>query len=223
MLIVTHDTLRNPAILKVRQLPRRFFGRVTVWPREGLGPGGFLRIISEFQAMRYLLTLSPLLIVGLLWNVAALPLAQAPVLMIALIWWVEMRLLRVPPKRRAGLIPAAEADRGLELLRVQARAALTRIAAGRGLRQGELHLVVEQSDLWHLPPLTYVSVQSEDGPEVLNLSAAERAIIADHLFQPPLTEKLLQRINQSRNVFLHDITLDARGISAHARLAAALA
>ena len=223
MLIVTHDTLRNPAILKVRQLPRRFFGRVTVWPREGLGPGGFLRIISEFQAMRYLLTLSPLLIVGLLWNVAALPLAQAPVLMIALIWWVEMRLLRVPPKRRAGLIPAAEADRGLDLLRVQARAALTRIAAGRGLRQGELHLVVEQSDLWHLPPLTYVSVQSEDGPEVLNLSAAERAIIADHLFQPPLTEKLLQRINQSRNVFLHDITLDARGISAHARLAAALA
>ena len=223
MLIVTHDTLRNPAILKVRQLPRRFFGRVTVWPREGLGPGGFLRIISEFQAMRYLLTLSPLLIVGLLWNVAALPLAQAPVLMIALIWWVEMRLLRVPPKRRAGLIPAAEADRGLDLLRVQARAALTRIAAGRGLRQGELHLVVEQSDLWHLPPLTYVSVQSEDGPEVLNLSAAERAIIADQLFQPPLTEKLLQRINQSRNVFLHDITLDARGISAHARLAAALA
>ena len=223
MLIVTHDTLRNPAILKVRQLPRRFFGRVTVWPREGLGPGGFLRIVSEFQAMRYLLTLSPLLIVGLLWNVAALPLAQAPVLMIALIWWVEMRLLRVPPKRRAGLIPAAEADRGLDLLRVQARAALTRIAAGRGLRQGELHLVVEQSDLWHLPPLTYVSVQSEDGPEVLNLSAAERAIIADHLFQPPLTEKLLQRINQSRNVFLHDITLDARGISAHARLAAALA
>ena len=60
MHILTHTTLRNPAILKVRQLPRKFFGRVAVWPRGPLGVGTFLRLIIEFQAVRYVLTLSPL-------------------------------------------------------------------------------------------------------------------------------------------------------------------
>jgi hypothetical protein len=223
MLIVTHDTLRNPAILQVRQLPRKFFGRVTVWPKEPLGPLRFLRLVAEFQALRYLLTLSPLLLIGLIWNVAALPLAQAPVLMIALIWWIEMRVLRVPPKRRPLLIPQAQAARGLDLLKVQSRDVLTRIAALREMRAGQLHLVIEQSELWHLSPLTYVTVQSDDGPEVLRLTAQERQIIADRLFQPPMTEALLQRINQSQNTFLRDITFDTKGVSAHARLAAALA
>ncbi len=223
MLVVTHDTISNPAILVVRQLPRKFFGRVTVWPRDRRAAGGILRLLVEFQAVRYVLSLSPLIVIGALWNVAALPIAQAPILMIAIIWWVEMRLLRVPDKRRAALIDAAEAARGLDLLKVQARDALTRIAARRGMKTGRLHLVVEQSELWHLRPLTYVTVQSEDGPEVLRLDAEERAILHDRLFQPPLTERLLQRINQSQNTFLRDITFDAKGVSAHARLAAALA
>jgi hypothetical protein len=58
---------------------------------------------------------------------------------------------------------------------------------------------------------------------VLRLTAQERQIIADRLFQPPMTEALLQRINQSQNTFLRDITLNTKGVSAHARLAAALA
>ncbi len=223
MLILTHDTLRNPAILQVRQLPRKFFGRVTVRPKGSVGLRRRLRMIIEFQVVRYVLTLSPLIGVGVLYDFLALPIAQAPILMIALIWWVEMRLLRVPASRRATLIDPAAAERGLDLLKVEARDVLTRIAAGRDMRAGHLHLVVEQSELWHLTPLTYVTVQSEDGPEVLRLAPEERQIIQDRLFQGPLTEDLLQRINQSQNVFLRDISFDARAVSAHARLAAALA
>ena len=222
MLILTHGTLRNPAILQVRQLPRKFFGRVTPRLRR-LGWRGRLRILAEFQILRYLVTLLPLVVVGVTWTSAALPLAQAPLLMLILIWWVEMRVLRVPATRRAALIDVAEAERGLDLLRVQARAALTRIGAGRDLRGGVLHLVVEQSDLRGLPPLTYVTVQTEDGPAVLDLDPSEQAILRDTLFRPPLTERLLHRVNLSQNVFLRDITLDARQVSAHARLAAALA
>ncbi|MFK7835518.1 MAG: hypothetical protein AB8B60_04800 [Sulfitobacter sp.] len=223
MLIVTHDTVRNPAILKVRQLPRKFFGRVTVWPKAPLGFRGFMRQLVEFQAVRYILTLSPLIAIGALWNVAALPIAQAPILMIALIWWVEMRLLRVPAKRRADLIDAAEAARGLDLLKVQSRDILTRIAARREMRAGVLHLVVEQSELWHLHPITYVTVQSEDGPEVLRLNEEERHLIEERLFQGSLNERLLQRINQAQNSFLRDTTFNAKAVSAHARLEAALA
>ena len=222
MLIVTHATLRNPAVLAVKQLPRKFFGRVTPWPRRA-SLKHLARIAIEFQGIRYMLALLPLLIIGIVWTEAALPLAQAPLLMIILIYVVEMRVIRVPAKRRAGLMDPAAADRGLDLLRAQARAALTRIAALRGLRAGQLHLVIEQSDLRGLPPLTYVSVQSDDGPQVLDLTEAERAILQDTLFKGDMTERLLHRINASQNVFLRDITLDARGVSAHARLAAALA
>ena len=220
MFILTHATLRNHAILKVRQLPRKFFGRVAVWPRGPLGAGTVLRLLIEFQAVRYVLTLLPLIAIGMNWNAMALPMAQAPILMIAMIWWVEMRFLRVPKSRRARLIEGSAADRGLDLLRVQARSALTKIAAARDMKRGQLHLVVEQSELWRFAPLTYVTVQSEDGPEVLCLSAHERAILHATLFQPPLDEKKLQRINQSTGVFLRDISFDARGVSAHARLAA---
>ncbi|KIN71213.1 hypothetical protein [Sulfitobacter guttiformis] len=223
MFILTHATLHNPAILKVRQLPRKFFGRVAVWPRGPVGLRVFLRLVIEFQAVRYILTLTPFIFIGLSWNALALPMAQAPILMIFMIWFVEMRLLRVPKSRRAHLIDGAQAERTLDLLRVQSRAALTRIAASREMKRGELHLVIEQSELWRIAPLTYVSVQSEDGPEVLPLSAPEQEIIRRTLFQPPLTEKLLQRVNQSQGTFIRDITFDARGVSAHARLAAALA
>ena len=222
MLILTHATLRNPGILQVRQLPRKFFGRVTPRLRGG-NWRAHLRIGAEFQILRYLLTLLPLVLIGVTWTSAALPLAQAPLLMLILIWWVEMRVLRVPAKRRGTLIDVAEADRALDLLRVQARAALTRIGAGRGLTGGVLHLVVEQSDLRGLPPLTYATVQSEEGPAVLDLDPKEQAILREALFQPPLTERLLHRVNLSQNVFLRDVTLDARQVSAHARLAAALA
>ena len=222
MLILTKDTVRNPAILKVRQLPRKFFGRVTVWPKGRVGLAGYLRIMIEFQWLRYTLALLPLVIIGLIWNGLALPLAQAPIVMLIIIWWIEMRVLRVPKSKRGRVIDRADADRALDTLRVQARSALTQIAAGRGMRKGHLHLVIEQSDLALLAPLTYVSVQSDDGPEVVALDLAERDILRETLFQPPLDERLLQRINQAENLFLRDISFDARAVSAHARLDAAL-
>jgi hypothetical protein len=57
----------------------------------------------------------------------------------------------------------------------------------------------------------------------LRLSETEREILTQTLFQPPLTETLLQRVNQAEGTFIRDITFDTRGVSAHARLAAALA
>ncbi|WP_370401942.1 hypothetical protein [Sulfitobacter sp. JB4-11] len=223
MLIVTHDTIRNPAILRVRQLPRKFFGRVTVWPKGPVGLRRMLRIMVEFQALRYTIALLPLVAVGFTWTGLALPLAQAPLFMLIILWWVEMRVLRTSPARRARMMDAAEAERGLDVLAVQARAILTRIAAGRDMRAGLLHLVIEQSELGLFAPLTYVSVQTDAGPEVVALTKAEREIIHSQLFQPPLTEQHLHRINTAQNTFLRDITLEARSVSAHARLAAALA
>jgi len=223
MLIVTPDTVRNPEALKVRQLPRRFFKRVTLIPRGRVSVGLALRIMAEFQVLRYMLPLLPVVAIGLIWTNTALALSQAPLLMFLLIWWVEMRLLRVPAGRRRALIDPDAAARGLDLLEVRGRAVLARVAATRGMLVGQLHLVVEQSELGRLPPLTYVSVQSEDGPEVVALDPSERAQIAAALFQPPLDERLLHRINQAEDVFLRDVVLDARQVSAHARLAAALA
>ncbi|MEM7710757.1 MAG: hypothetical protein AAF264_08415, partial [Pseudomonadota bacterium] len=74
-----------------------------------------------------------------------------------------------------------------------------------------------------LAPLTYVSVQSEDGPKVVALDPEERGVIEDSLFQAPLDERLLHRINAAEDKFLREVTLDARSVSAHARLDAALA
>ncbi|MEM8824441.1 MAG: hypothetical protein AAGF30_12585, partial [Pseudomonadota bacterium] len=83
--------------------------------------------------------------------------------------------------------------------------------------------VIEQSPLARIAPLTYVSVQSEEGPEVVSLTSDEVAIIRDGMFQAPLDERLLHRINAAENTFIREITLDARSVSAHARLEAALA
>jgi hypothetical protein len=57
---------------------------------------------------------------------------------------------------------------------VRGAAVLSRIAAGRGMTQGELHLAVEQSELARVAPLTVVSVQLAGPPaEVLDLTDAE--------------------------------------------------
>ena len=220
MLIVTRDTLSNPGILVVRQLPRRFVERVVVWPRRG-SIGLMARTLAEMQFLRYCTWLAPLVVVALIWRGTALPLSQGPVLMVVLVVWVEMRVLRVSPARRARMDRDAAA-RTVDLLMVQGRAALTRIAAGRGMKAGALTLVVEQSPLRLLPPLTYVSVQAEEPVRVVELDAGERAVLEAELFRGPLTERALLQANTAENVFLREVALDARGVSAHARLAAAL-
>lgn len=219
MFIVSRDTVLNPSALEVRTLPRRFLGRVTLWPR-GAGVGLWLRVVFEVELWRYLLALLPFALGAVIWQDYALAIAQAPLPMFMLLYFVEARFLRVPKARRAGLIDAAAADRGLDLLRARSLSLLTRIAAGRALTGGTLHLVVEQSDMARVPPLTYVSVQSDDGPELLRLTATERAMIADELFQPPLTESALRLINQRDDLGLRDIMLEPGRVSAHARMAA---
>lgn len=116
-----------------------------------------------------------------------------------------------------------EADRGQDLLRARALSVLTRIAARRGLTQGGLHPVIEQSDPVRIAPLTRLSVQSEDAAPLLCRDRAEPALIRGTLFQPPLTELALHRITLAGNGQIHDIALDPRAVSALARHAALMA
>ncbi len=220
MFLVSPATVLNSSALETRQIPRRFFGRVTLVPIRGAGPGLTLRMVFEVELLRYLGALLPFVGAALVWRESALAIAQAPLIMFLVVYGVETRFLRLTPTQRETLLEPGEAERGLDLLRVRAVSILTRIAAGRGLMRGQLHLVVEQSDLARIVPLTFVSVQSEDGPELLRLTTEEETLIRDTLFQPPLTERALHRINLAEDEQVRDMALDLRAISAHARLSA---
>ncbi len=222
MFVVSPATVWNPAALETRVVPRRFLGRTTLWPRRGAGARLWLRVIAEVEAVRYLAALSPFVVAAFVWRDSAIAIAQAPLAMFLVIWVVEMRLLRRPPRA----IDLAEADRTLDLLAHRATAILRDIAAGREMRAGRLHLVVEQSELARIPPLTLVSLQVEgiEGtrPEVLALSPDERQRLRG-LFDGGLTERRLHAANHATGQMLRDIAFDAAGVSAHARLAARLA
>ncbi len=222
MFILSPDTVSNRDALRIRWLPRRYLGRTWLWPRGG-GWRLKARIVFETEVLRYALVLSPFVIAAFIWREQAIFIAQAPVLMVLAIYLFEARILRIPRAKRGDLMGEDRADAGLDLLRQRARAILTRIAAGRGLTGGTLHLVIEQSDLLRAPPLTLVSVQSDDGPNLLALDETERAIIADTLFTPPLTERDLLRIGLKRGIDLHDLSFEPATVSAHARMAALMA
>jgi hypothetical protein len=221
--ILTPETIWNPHVLEMRQVPRRVFGRVMIFPRRDAGTGLWLRLIFEMEVLRYLLALVPFLLAAVMYPRYAGAIAQAPLPMLIVIYFFEVKVLRLPPAAAKALASEAEVERGLDLLRVRAVAVLSRIAAGRGLVEGRLHLVVEQSEIWRMPPLTLVSVQSEAGPksrpEVVRLSAAERGMLAG-LFDAAFSERDLLRINLASKECLRDVGFDVRGVSAHARLAA---
>lgn len=220
MFLVTPTSVLNPSALETRHIPRRFLGRSLLVPVRGAGPGLILRLIFEIELLRYLSALIPFVVAALIWPDKALAIAQAPLLMFMAIYGVEMRFLRLTPDARKTLLTPGEADRGLDLLRARAVPILTRIAAGRGLTTGILHLVIEQSELFRITPLTLVSVQSEDEPQVLCLDPTEEALIRDTLFLPPLTEHALHRIAIAEDEPIRDMAFDPRDVSAHARLAA---
>lgn len=220
MFIVSQASVLNASALETRHLPRRFLGRGTLIPIRGVGPRLLARMVFDVELLRYLASLLPFGIAALVWPDKAIAIAQAPLLMFLAIYAVEMRFLRVPPAARAALIDPAEADRGLDLLRVRSLSILTKIAAGRGLAHGALHLVIEQSELARIAPLTLVSVQTQDGPAVLRLAPDEEKLIRETLFNTPLDERRLLLINQSQDDFLRAIMLDMGSVSAHARLAA---
>lgn len=222
MLVLTKDTLLNPAILKTRSIPRRFLGRVSVWPR-GAGAGAWARLILEAQFLRYLVALTPLILLMFIWEDGALAMAHAPLPMVALIIFVEMRVLRISEAARQRLLPEDVAAARLDTVGFRARRILRDIAARRGIEAGDLHLVIEQSDLARVAPLTLVTVQSDTPrPEVLDLSPEDRALVADTLFDAELTERDLHLANLSQKTFLRSFRQEARAVSAHARLAARL-
>jgi hypothetical protein len=220
MLILTHDALRNPGILEVRDLPRRFLGRAMPLPRRAGWRAG-LRLIFEVQLLRYLAALLPFVVAMFIWTDLALPLAQAPLLMVIAIALVEVRLLALSPGARERLMSEDTAAQALDTLRLRARQALARIAARHDLAEGELHLVVEQSAMANVPPLTLVSVQADAPARVLRLDDGDRAALAD-LFDADFSERDLHRANLRMNEFLRVVALETRGVSAHQRLTARL-
>ena len=221
--VVTQETVLSRAALSLSSVPRPLLWRgMAVAPRRGLFTRLFWRVMFEQSLPRYLIALVPFPIAMALRPDLALPIAQAPLFMFALVYLVENNVLSVPTKeQRAALIDEDDAARGLDRLRERSRRLLTRIAAARGEECDRLHLVVEQSPLARIAPLTLVSVQVEgDRPSFLNLDAAEQQMLHDEMFDDELPERLLHTINLSQNSFLRSTALEPRQISAHARMRA---
>jgi hypothetical protein len=221
MLIVTDATIANRGVLETRSLPKKFFGRVQLVPRHA-GVGLWLRLIVELQLLRYLAALIPFVALPLMSRDLAAPVTQAPLAMLVVIGLVEMKVLRLSPAGRRRAVGEDEAARRLDTLAFRARACLRRIAARHDIAEGELRLVIEQSELARIPPLTLVSVQTDTpGPRLLALDEADRAVLAD-LFDAELTERDLLAVNHREDRYIRDIAQEARAVSAHARLAAYL-
>lgn len=221
MFIVSRSTIWNARALETRSAPKRVLGRIALFPRRGASFGFLLRLTFEAQPLRYLLPLLPFVAAMLIWPELALPIAQAPLLMFIAIAAVEMKALAVKPDARPRLISDDDRGRALDALRFNATRVLTRIAARRGLSTGDLTLVVEQSELARISPLTLVSVQRPaPDPEVLDLSPEDRETIAEGLFDETLTERALHLVSLRDGENLHVVSLDTSAISAHARVAA---
>ncbi len=221
MLIVTDATIANRGVLETRSLPKKFLGRVQLVPK-GAGPGLWARMIVEMQLVRYLSALLPFVVIPFLSRDLALPVTQAPLAMLIVIAFVEMKVLRLSKAGRAQAVDADEAAQRLDALAFRGRAVLRRIAARHGMAEGELRLVIEQSELARIAPLTLVSVQTDrPKPRLLALDTGDRAALAD-LFDADLTERDLLAVNHREDRYIRDIAQEARAVSAHARLAAAL-
>jgi hypothetical protein len=221
MFIVCPSTLLNSTALETRTLPKRMIGRIAIVPRRDAGAATLARLIFEMQVLRYLGALAPLVVAMLVWPHLALPISQAPIPMLLLIYFVETRVLSMPKHKRALLLSDAEADRVMDALRFNAERLLRQIAARKGIRDGRLHLVVEQSELARVPVLTLVSVQAETpGPQVLDLDETERALVRGGLFDATVTEQTLHNLTLREGRNLHSITIEAGEVSAHARMAA---
>ncbi|MBF9061215.1 hypothetical protein HKCCSP123_18700 [Rhodobacterales bacterium HKCCSP123] len=222
MLIVTDETIANRAVLETRSLPKKFLGRVQLVPRRG-GVRLWARLILEIQILRYLSALLPFVAIPLLSRDLALPVTQAPLAMLVVIAFVELKVLRLSKAGRERVVGIDEAARRLDTLAFRARACLRRIAARHDLAEGALRLVIEQSELARIPPLTLVSVQTDHPePRLLSLDEGDRAVLRDGLFDAALGERDLLAVNHRDDLYIRDIAQEARAVSAHARLAAAL-
>ncbi len=222
MLILTDATLCNPGVLETRSLPKKFLGRVFIAPSTtSFRIWG--RLLVEMQFLRFMVTLMPFALTPMMARDLAVPVMQAPALMVLLIVLVELKVLRLTARARAAQVGPDEAARRLDALSFRARDCLRRIAARHDLREGALRLVLEQSELARIPPLTLVSVQSDTPrPHVLALDPDDRDILGKGLFDDALSERDLLAANHRDNLYLREITQETRAVSAHARLAALL-
>lgn len=219
MILLCSETVFNPSALETRSLPKKIIGRVQILPRS-LGPLGWARLILEMQLVRYLTTLLPFLALILFSRDLALPVTQAPLAMILVIGVVELKVLRLSDAGRKRLMTQDAADRIHDAFAFRAKALLRRVAAMQGLAQGDLRLVVEQSELARVPPLTFVSVQcAEPAPHLLDLQSNHREILQE-LFDDTLTERDLHRANLRTDTAVREVQIAATGVSAHSRLAA---
>jgi len=220
--IVTPSTASKSA-MKIRKVPRPLFGHgQALLPAGATGRKIYWRMLMEISFLRYCAALTPFPLAMLIFPEAALPIGQFPAVMFLVVYLVESRVLSVDnPDRRRRLMPEEEAERGADIAMARGREILTRIAAKRGQKAGELHLVIEQSALARIPPLTVVSLQSADPePTVLEIDEDEQEIIRETLFDQDFTEERMHITSLALGRFLHDVTLDARSVSAHARLEA---
>jgi len=223
LLVLSPDTVWNPGALDIRSAPRQLADRIAILPRREAGMALVLRAFFENQMMRYIAALLPFIIAMFVWPDLALPISQAPVPMLIVIAFVEMRVLRLPAHKRDAVTTEAAAARTLDLLVHRARQILTRIAAERGITSGELYLAIDQSELAKVAPLTVVSVQTSEGKSrLMALNADERQMIRDMLFDADLTEHALQAANLRGDKFHRVVTFEARAVTGHARLAALL-
>jgi hypothetical protein len=219
--VVTPSAVLRPDALAGRRAPRPLLpAGLALAPRGRPFGREARRLLFQHAIARYVAALLPFPIAMIIWPELALPISQAPLLMLILVLFIETSVLSIgSPEKRRALAPRDEIARVGDLLRTRARDALTRIAAGRGLASGTLHLVVEQSGMARVPPFSLVSLQSETG-EVLDIDAEEQALLAAWLFDDGLTEQRLHVVSLATDTFMHATSLDTRTVSAHARLAA---
>ncbi|MEX3016045.1 hypothetical protein [Gymnodinialimonas hymeniacidonis] len=219
MIILSPQTVANAGALETRSLPKKIIGRVQILPRNA-SLGTWLRLLFEMQFLRYCAALFPFLVPILISRDLALPVMQAPLAMILVIGVIELKVLRLPDSARARLMPEEEADRILDAFAFRAKSLLRRIAARRGIAEGDLRLVAEQSEMARVAPLTFVSVQSATpSPHIVPLDAEDRTIL-DDLFDDTLTERDLHRAQLRKEQHIQDVRIEATGVSAHARLSA---
>lgn len=221
--VLTPDTVWNTGALDFSTAPRKLLDRVTLLPRREAGVGVVLRFVLENQFLRYTTALLPFILAMVIWPNLALPISQAPLPMLLLIGVVELRVLRISKDKRKALMSEDEAARVFDTLAFRGRAILSKLAARRPDIGGELLLVVDQSELANVPPLTVVSVQKSEGKSrMVPLDATERAWIREGLFDADFTEKALHKANLRDSEFLRSVAFNTRGVTAHARLAAIL-
>jgi hypothetical protein len=221
MFIVSPSTLWNAHALQMQSAPKRMLRRITLLPKNRISARLLLRLIFEVQILRYLVPLLPFIAGMFIWPDLALPISQAPIPMMIVIAMFETRVLSIKREKRETLISDGDMARGEDALTFNAKRILARIAAGRNLRSEELLLVVEQSIMARVPPLTLVSVQeAAPTPRVLDLDEAEMQLLEETLFDAEFTEKVLHRITLRQNENLRYVRFDAASLSAHARMAA---